>query len=86
MRARGPGRRVRVGTAAIAWLAHYVKGDRSVDTGARFDFIDQTGAAHHAGGWPLDAGQPISGTGQGSVSLAAEGGSGPRRSLPAVGS
>lgn len=79
-----PGDETRVGTAAIAWLTRYVKGDESVDTGARFDYIDQTGAAHHAGGWPLDAGQPITATGQGTLSLTADGGSGPQ-SIPADG-
>ncbi|MGZ4704338.1 MAG: CocE/NonD family hydrolase [Acidimicrobiales bacterium] len=79
-----PGDETRVGTAAIAWLDRYVKGDQAVDTGARFDFVDQDGTSHKAAGWPLPAGDPITATGQGTLSLTAEGGSGPQ-SIPASG-
>jgi len=72
-----PGDETRVGTAAIAWLSRYVKGDQSVDTGARFEFVDQTGADHHADGWPVAAGEPITAHGQGTLTLTADGGSGP---------
>jgi ABC-2 type transport system ATP-binding protein len=74
----------RVGKAAINWLTRYVKGDESIDTGARFDFIDQTGAAHQTDGWPVAAGQPITASGQGTLNLTADGGSGPQ-AIPASG-
>jgi ABC-2 type transport system ATP-binding protein len=74
----------RVGKAAINWLTRYVKGDESIDTGARFDFIDQTGAAHQTDGWPVAAGQPITASGQGTLNLSADGGSGPQ-AIPASG-
>ncbi|HEY7917765.1 MAG TPA: CocE/NonD family hydrolase [Acidimicrobiales bacterium] len=64
-------------TATIAWLDRYVKRDASVSTGPGFRFVDQKGADYAAGGWPLSAGQPVTATGQGTLALAAGGGSGP---------
>jgi len=80
-----PGDQSAVGLAAIAWLDRYVKDDASVDTGARFVFVDQNGTAHHAGGWPLEAGPPITASGAGTLSLTADGGSGPTTSTAAGG-
>ena len=42
-----PGDPARVERASLAWLDRYVKGDASVDTGPRFDWIDQRRQALH---------------------------------------
>jgi ABC-2 type transport system ATP-binding protein len=61
----------------VAWLDRYVKDDESVDTGARFDFLDQDGARYTGDDYPLPAGEPITATGSGELQLVAGGGSGP---------
>jgi len=79
-----PGSPTRLGNAVMAWLDRYVKRDTTVDTGPRFNFVDQNGAVYTADDYPLPAGTPIAATGAGTLSLVADGGSGPAH--PAAGS
>lgn len=67
----------RVDTAALAWLDRYVKGDTGVDTGPRFDFVDQEGARYTADDYPLEEGTAVTASGSGTLDLVAEGGAGP---------
>jgi ABC-2 type transport system ATP-binding protein len=67
----------RLGDAALAWLRRHVKGDTAVDTGPRVDLVDQDGHRYSADDYPLPAGPPITASGSGTLSLTAEGGSGP---------
>ncbi|UDY36873.1 alpha/beta hydrolase family protein [Dermatobacter hominis] len=61
----------------VQWLDRYVKRDESVDTGPRFDFLDQDGARYVGDDYPLPAGEPITAEGSGTLELAVGGGSGP---------
>ncbi len=61
----------------VDWLDRYVRRDESVDTGPRFDFLDQDGDRHVADDYPLPAGEPVVATASGRLELAAGGGSGP---------
>ena len=72
-----PGDEARTGVAGINWLRRYVQGDTSIDTGPRLDIIDQRGTRFTADGYPAPTGTPITATGSGTLSLVAEGGSGP---------
>jgi ABC-2 type transport system ATP-binding protein len=72
-----PGDPTRVGRATLAWLNRYVKGDQTVSTGPRFDFIDQNGTRYTADDYPVAAGTPIAASGSGTLHLVAAGGSGP---------
>jgi ABC-2 type transport system ATP-binding protein len=63
--------------ATIAWLDRYVKGDRSIDTGAGFRFVDQNGTAYSAPGFPVRTSVPVTAHGSGTLDLVATGGSGP---------
>lgn len=74
-----PGDQARPGTAAIAWLDRYVKGDTAVKTGPVFQYVDQNGIEHSANEYPPPASAPITASGSGTLSLTAEGGSGPAR-------
>jgi ABC-2 type transport system ATP-binding protein len=75
-----PGNQALPGTAALAWLNRYVKGDTSVKLGARFQYVDQNGAQFTADEFPPPASTPITATGSGDLSLTAEGGAGPATS------
>jgi ABC-2 type transport system ATP-binding protein len=72
-----PGDEQRMQAVIIAWLDRYVKGDESVDTGARIDILDQDGTRYTADDYPLPAGTPITATGAGTLALVPEGGAGP---------
>jgi ABC-2 type transport system ATP-binding protein len=61
----------------VAWLDRHVKRDETVDTGPRFDFLDQHGDRYVADDYPLPAGEPITAEGSGTLELAEGGGSGP---------
>ncbi len=67
----------RVGTAAIAWLDRYVKDDTSVDTGPAFEFVDQDGTTYTAAQFDTGTGDPVLGSGSGTLDLVGEGGAGP---------
>jgi ABC-2 type transport system ATP-binding protein len=67
----------RIERASLDWLARHLKRDRSVSTGRRFEYLDQTGTSLTATDYPLPAGRPLVGTGDGRLRLVPEGGSGP---------
>jgi ABC-2 type transport system ATP-binding protein len=69
----------RVQTALINWLDRYVKRDPSIDTGARFDFVDQNGTRYATDDYPVAAGAPVTADGRGTLRLLPDGGSGPAR-------
>ena len=72
-----PGDTGRIQRDTLAWFARYLKGRKSVDTGAGFEWLDQNGHSYSAPRWPLPAGTPLAGDGSGTLSLVAAGGSGP---------
>src|SRR5436190_19884867 len=55
--------------ATIAWLDRYLKGDRSVSTGPRFEWIAQDGSRHGAADYPPPSGAPLAATGSGTLPL-----------------
>ena len=72
-----PGDPARVQTALINWLDRYVKRDTKIDTGPRFDFVDQKGTRYTTDDYPVAAGAPLTADGHGTLRMVAEGGSGP---------
>lgn len=72
-----PGDPARMQTAIISWLDRYVKDDASIDTGPRFELIDQDGVHHVADDFPTAAGEPVTASGAGTLELVAGGGAGP---------
>jgi ABC-2 type transport system ATP-binding protein len=73
----------RVEEAAMAWLERYVKDDGDVDTGPRFEFVDQNGTRYTADDYPLPAADPVTAQGSGTLDLVADGGAGPVTDAPA---
>ena len=67
----------RADAAVLAWLNKYVKGDTAVDTGARFEGVDQRGDVFTAKDYPLPLGRPLTAKGAGTLKLKASGGAGP---------
>ena len=67
----------RVGTAAIAWLDRWVRGDTSVETIEGFELIDQDGRSMSSAEFSTGTGGALTGTGTGTLDLVADGGSGP---------
>lgn len=55
--------------ATIRWLDRYLKGDKRVATGPRFEWISDTGARHAGDGYPLPQRHPLVGTGSGTLPL-----------------
>jgi ABC-2 type transport system ATP-binding protein len=51
--------------AVLTWLKRWLRRDRSVSTGPRFEWIDQRGAWHAAPDFPLAAGAPLTAAGSG---------------------
>ncbi len=74
-----PGDPARMQSAIISWLDRYVKGDEGIDTGPRFQLLDQNGVHYVADDYPTgsDEADPIVGSGSGELELVAEGGAGP---------
>jgi ABC-2 type transport system ATP-binding protein len=58
-----------VKTATLRWLDRYLKGDKRVDTGPRFEWISDTGARHSGDDYPLPQGPPLVGTSSGTLAL-----------------
>jgi ABC-2 type transport system ATP-binding protein len=73
-----PGDLDRIEQRTLSWLARYLKGDTSVDTGPAFEFVDQNGTDYESGTqpYPLAPGTPITGSGSGTLQLVASGGAG----------
>jgi ABC-2 type transport system ATP-binding protein len=67
----------RVARSTVAWLDRYVKQDASVDTGPRFDWIDQNGKRFTDPDWPVRRGEPLIANGRGRLRLTGNGGAGP---------
>ncbi len=70
--------------ATNAWLKRWLQRDTSVDTGPRFDMVDQHGTQFTAPDLPL-TGSQLRAAGTGTLSLAAEGGSGPSTATASAG-
>ncbi len=58
------------GTATIAWLARYVKGDTSAQLGPAFATVDQNGAEIVADTYPPTSGRAVCARGAGDLALA----------------
>lgn len=56
-------------SATLRWLARYLKGDTSVNTGPRFEWVSDTGTLHGAPDYPLTQGTPLVATGSGTLPL-----------------
>jgi ABC-2 type transport system ATP-binding protein len=72
-----PGDTGRIQRDSLAWLARYLKGRKTVKTGAGFEWLDQNGKSYEAAKWPLPAAPGLSGNGSGTLQLVSAGGSGP---------
>ena len=60
----------RLEAASAAWLAHYLKGDRKVDTGPGFEFRSDDAKYRVAPQYPVAPGKPVRAHGSGSMSIA----------------
>ena len=60
----------RLEAASAAWLAHYLKGDESVDTGPGFEFRSDDGNYRVAPQYPVLPGKPVKGSGSGTLTIA----------------
>ncbi|MFN8016943.1 MAG: CocE/NonD family hydrolase [Acidimicrobiales bacterium] len=65
-----------VSDRSFAWLDRYLKGDAKVETGARFEALDQDGKHWMADDLPGATGQPVTAIGSGTLVLEPGGGSG----------
>lgn len=63
--------------ASFAWLARYLKGDGSVDTGPEFSLVDQEGTEWTATSYPNEADETLSGSGTGTLELTDASAAGP---------
>jgi ABC-2 type transport system ATP-binding protein len=66
----GQGEAGRLRRAVIAWFDRWLKGNASVDTGPRFEWLADDARWRTAGGWPLPAKEPLVGEGSGTLALA----------------
>jgi ABC-2 type transport system ATP-binding protein len=55
--------------ARIAWFARYLKGDKDVDTGPVFEWIDENGEWHSSEAYPLNQVGTLEGSGSGELPL-----------------
>lgn len=53
----------------LAWFDRYLKRNRRVNTGPRFEWVDQTGAWRFGGDYPLRYGASLTGLGTGTLAL-----------------
>ena len=72
-----PGDEARVDDAAVAWLQHWVLDDDTIDLGPAVEVIDQHGRTYAFDDYPVPTGTELTATGAGTLSLVADGGSGP---------
>ena len=68
-----------VDSAALAWLARYVKHDTSAAKVPGFQFVDQHGTLYRTDAYPTADGTPVTGAGAGTLHLIATGGAGPSK-------
>ena len=61
----------------MAWLQHWVLDDATVELGPVVEVLDQHGATYAFDDYPVPTDAELSATGAGSLSLIADGGSGP---------
>lgn len=61
----------------IAWLDRYLRRHRQVKTGPTFEWVDQRGAEHTGGDYPLASGGSMIASGSGTLQINATGGAGP---------
>jgi ABC-2 type transport system ATP-binding protein len=54
----------------LRWLDRWLKGQKTVATGPRFEWVSQDGVAHSAGDYPAPQGPPVKATGSGRLVLA----------------
>jgi ABC-2 type transport system ATP-binding protein len=57
-------------SAVIRWFDRYLKGDRNVDTGPKFEWLADDAKWRSGGGYPLPAQPPLVGDGSGTLPLA----------------
>jgi ABC-2 type transport system ATP-binding protein len=55
--------------AGLSWLRRWLKGDTSVDTGPRLQWLDDAGTWRSAADYPLTAAGTIAGSGSGTMTL-----------------
>jgi ABC-2 type transport system ATP-binding protein len=67
----------RADAAVLAWLNKYVKRDAGVDTGSRFEGVDQRGDVFTAPDYPVALAKSLTAKGAGTLKLKASGGAGP---------
>ena len=79
-----PGDGDRVTERELSWLARYLDGDTTVDTGARFETVDQDGGSWEADDLPV-ADETLGAQGSGTLSLTNESTTGPPTGTPADG-
>jgi len=80
-----PGDTGRIERDTLAWLARYLRGDQSVETGPGFEWLDQDGNSYSARDDDLPAAAPLTGDGSGTLPLVNGGGSGPATPPPNAG-
>jgi ABC-2 type transport system ATP-binding protein len=66
-----PGDTERIERDTLAWLARYLRGDRSVDTGPGFEWLDQDGRSFSAPNVNLPASTPLTADGCGEIAAIA---------------
>ena len=66
-----PGDTGRIEGDTLAWLARYLRGDRSVDTGPGFEWLDQDGRSFSAPNVNLPASTPLTADGCGEIAAIA---------------
>ena len=80
-----PGDVGRVSAATLAWLDRYVKRDDDAPKVATFDIVDQDGVRYTSDDLPEADGDPLTGSGSGTLQLTDQGGAGPATAKPADG-
>ena len=80
-----PGDTGRIERDTLAWLARYLRGDKSIDTGPGFEWLDQDGRSFSAPDVNLPASTPLTADGNGTLPLVNGGGSGPAVPPPGAG-
>lgn len=72
-----PGDTALITKDTVAWLDRYLKRNKRVNTGPRFEWVDQDGAEHTGHDYPLAAGRPLTAKGSGILPITEAGGAGP---------